>query len=85
MGEFKCGQQNAGEALSWPARRRMTPGYCSANTGQARGLCMYPPPIGTLPITGFNIIAFGFIGSALIVGGLLFFRLSYFSRSRRDS
>jgi hypothetical protein len=30
---------------------------------------MYPPPIGTLLITGFNIIAFGFIGSALIVGG----------------
>jgi hypothetical protein len=46
---------------------------------------MYPSPIGTLPITGFNIVAFGFIGSALIVDGLLFFRLSYFPRSRRDS
>lgn len=85
MGDFKCGRENAGEALSWPACRRKPPGYCSANISQARELRMYPPPIGTLPITGFNIIAFGFIGSALIVGGLLFFRLSYFSRSRRDS
>jgi hypothetical protein len=47
------------------------------------GRNMYPPPIGILPITGFNMIAFGLVAGALIIGGLIFLRVAYFSRSRR--
>jgi LPXTG-motif cell wall-anchored protein len=44
---------------------------------------VYPPPIGVLPITGFNMIAFGLVAAALIIGGLIFLRVAHFSRSRR--
>jgi hypothetical protein len=44
---------------------------------------VYPPPIGVLPITGFNMIGFGLVAAALIVGGLIFLRVAHFSRSRR--
>jgi hypothetical protein len=44
---------------------------------------MYPPPIGVLPITGFNMIAFGLLAAALIIGGLIFLRIAHFARSRR--
>lgn len=45
---------------------------------------MYPPPVGPLPITGFNMLAFGCIGCGLLVGGLLLLRVAYFSRTRKN-
>jgi hypothetical protein len=47
------------------------------------GQAVYPPPIGILPITGFNMLGFGLIAGLLIIGGLIFLRVAYFSRSRR--
>ena len=44
---------------------------------------MYPPPIGILPVTGFNMIGFGLIAGALIVTGAVLLRAAFFSRSRR--
>jgi hypothetical protein len=46
---------------------------------------MYPPPIGILPITGFNMIAMGLAAGSLLVIGLVLVRATYFSRSKRDN
>ncbi len=44
---------------------------------------MYPPPVGVIPITGFNMVALGLVTGGLIVGGLILIRAAYFARSRR--
>jgi hypothetical protein len=44
---------------------------------------MYPLPIGTLPITGANLIAFAFGGGALIVAGVITLRVVFFLKRRR--
>jgi hypothetical protein len=44
---------------------------------------VYSPPIGVLPITEFNMTAFGLAVALLIIGGFIFLRVAHFSRSRR--
>jgi hypothetical protein len=46
---------------------------------------MYPQPIGTLPVTGANLVAFTLMGGALMVAGLVTLRLVYFVRRRRGA
>jgi hypothetical protein len=43
---------------------------------------MYPIPPGPLPITGFDMLGFGIVGSVLIMVGVLLLRLAFFSKSR---
>jgi hypothetical protein len=43
---------------------------------------MYPIPPGPLPITGFDMLGFGIVGSVLIMAGVLLLRLAFFSKSR---
>jgi hypothetical protein len=43
---------------------------------------MYPIPPGPLPITGFDMLAFGIAGSVLILAGVLIVRLAMFARSK---
>ena len=45
---------------------------------------MYPPPIGVLPITGFNAIGVGLTAGICLVVGLMLIRAAYFSRSGRN-
>jgi hypothetical protein len=44
---------------------------------------MYPVPIGSLPITGANLLGFTLAGGALIIAGLIMLRLVFFLRKRR--
>lgn len=44
---------------------------------------MYPVPIGSLPITGANLLAFTLAGGALIIVGLIMLRLVFFLRKKR--
>ena len=44
---------------------------------------MYPPPVGVIPITGFNMVAMGLVTGGFIVAGLILLRAAYFARSRR--
>jgi hypothetical protein len=46
---------------------------------------MYPLPIGTLPITGANLIAFAFAGAALVIAGVITLRVVFFLKRRRAS
>ena len=46
---------------------------------------MYPVPIGSLPITGANLLGFTLAGGALIIAGLIMLRLVFFLRKRRTS
>jgi len=45
---------------------------------------MYPPPVGVLPITGFNVIGVGLVAGALLVLGAILLRAAHFSWSRRN-
>jgi LPXTG cell wall anchor motif len=44
---------------------------------------MYPVPIGSLPITGANLLGFTLAGGALIIAGLIMLRLVFFLRKKR--
>ncbi len=44
---------------------------------------MYPVPIGSLPITGANLLGFTLAGGALIIAGLIMLRLVLFLRKRK--
>jgi hypothetical protein len=41
---------------------------------------MYPQPVGTLPVTGANLLAFALAGGALMIAGIVTLRLVYFVR-----
>jgi hypothetical protein len=43
----------------------------SAENQQRTGAFVYPPPMSALPITGFNMIAFGLVAAALIISGAI--------------
>jgi hypothetical protein len=43
---------------------------------------MYPIPPGPLPITGFDLMGFGFVGTALVIVGVLALRAAYFARTK---
>ncbi|HEX4832992.1 MAG TPA: hypothetical protein VH478_18070 [Trebonia sp.] len=43
---------------------------------------MYPLPIGPLPVTGVNMLAFAITAGALMTAGLVLLRLAYLARRR---
>jgi hypothetical protein len=46
---------------------------------------MYPPPIGVLPITGFDMVGMGALGAGLLIIGLIAVRAATFARYKRRS
>jgi hypothetical protein len=43
---------------------------------------VYPVPPGPLPITGFDMLGFGLVGTVLLAAGVLLLRIAYFARSK---
>lgn len=46
---------------------------------------MYPVPVGSLPITGANLLAFTLAGAAFLIAGVVTLRVVYFLKRRKSA